>query len=467
MRRVRLAAPQRSSLPDDVWRQRHRWLLRVIWAHVAALAVFGVARDTAAVSLGLLLLPVVLAASAARLRLPSPRIQALFVALGLLTAAAVFVHLWAGHSEAQAAWFVVLAALMLYEDWSLLALAIVFVVSHAIARGDAWEPAGVPALFVVIVGVGGIVAARCNAALRKEAREAMQRFHSSFDSAPIGMAIVCLRGGFVDVNAALCEIVGHSRETLLAGSMQQITLPADLDLDTHLVNQMLAGDRRTSQCRKRFVHAGGHVIWVDVSLSFVHGGQGTPDHFIAQLEDVTDRQRSIDQLQHLADHDALTGLLNRRRLEHEIERQVALAERYEAHACLVLLDLDGFKSTNDSLGHAAGDELLRNVADVLRGRVRRSDMVARLGGDEFAILLPQADDEHGRKLAEAVARAIRERVSITAGHEVRMTASFGVSSIEVGDTPSRVLLRADQAMYAAKQRGRDGVAVSAPSVSRG
>jgi diguanylate cyclase (GGDEF)-like protein/PAS domain S-box-containing protein len=445
-----------------VWRQRHRWLVGVLWAHVAALAVFGAARGTALASLALLLLPIVVAAFAGRLRPLSPRVQELLVALGLLSAAAVLVRLWGGQSEAQAGWFVVLAALMLYEDWSLLALAIVFVLSHAIVRGGAWEPTGVPALFVAIVGAGGIVAARCNAALRKEAREATQRFHSSFDSAPIGMAIVCLRGRFVDVNAALCEIVGHSRETLLASSLQELTLPADLDIDAHLFRQMLAGGRRTSQCRKRFVHAGGHVIWVDVSLSFVHGGPGTPDHFIAQLEDVTERQRSIDQLQHLADHDALTGLLNRRRLEHEIEQQVALVERYDSHACLVLLDLDDFKSTNDSLGHAVGDELLQNVAEVLRGRVRRSDLVARLGGDEFAILLPQADVEHGRKVAEAVARAIRERVSITAGREVRMTASFGVSSIEPDDTPSRVLLRADRAMYAVKQHGRDGVEVSPP-----
>jgi len=466
MRRVRLGISQRSSLPDDIWRQRHRWLLGVLWAHVVALAVFGVARDTAVDSLALLLLPIVVAATAARLPVLSPRVQGLLVALGLLVAAAAVVHIWSGHSEAQAAWFVVVVALMLYEDWSLLALAIVFVIAHAIA-GGAWEPAGVPALFVVIVGVGGIVAGRLNANLRNEAREATQGLHSSFDSAPIGMAIVSLQGRFLDVNAALCEIVGHSREALLARSVQELTLPVDLDTDAHLVRHMLAGERRTSQRRKRFVHANGNVIWVNVSLSLVRGGQGGTDHLIAQFEDITERQRSVDQLQHLADHDALTGLLNRRRLEHEIEQQVALAQRYEGNACLVLLDLDGFKATNDSLGHAVGDELLRNVADVLRGRVRRSDMVARLGGDEFAILLPQADEERGRTVAEAVARAIRERVSVTDGHEVRITASFGVSSIEPCDTPSRVLRRADQAMYAVKENGRDGVEVSAPPQPRG
>jgi diguanylate cyclase (GGDEF)-like protein len=130
----------------------------------------------------------------------------------------------------------------------------------------------------------------------------------------------------------------------------------------------------------------------------------------------------------------------------------------------VLLDLDDFKSTNDSLGHGVGDELLKTIAEVLRSRVRRSDLVARLGGDEFAILLPLAGREQARLVAEGIAKAIRERIHITAGHELRTTASFGVAAIESGDVPDRVLLRADQALYEVKARGRDGVAVAPPAV---
>jgi diguanylate cyclase (GGDEF)-like protein/PAS domain S-box-containing protein len=276
------------------------------------------------------------------------------------------------------------------------------------------------------------------------------------------MAIVSLNGHLIDVNEALCEIVGRTREAVVGLRLQDLTHEADRDTDAHLVRQVLEGNRRTSQLQKRFLHADGHDVWVNLSLSFVPGTKGSPDYFIAQIEDVTERKRTLDQLQHLADHDPLTGLLNRRRLESALGQQVALAERYGQRGCLVLLDLDDFKSTNDSLGHGVGDELLKNIADVLRSRVRRSDLVARLGGDEFAILLPQANREQARRVAEGIAKAIRERVHITAGHELRTTASFGVSTIESGDVPGRVLLRADQALYQVKQRGRDGVAVAPP-----
>jgi diguanylate cyclase (GGDEF)-like protein/PAS domain S-box-containing protein len=347
--------------------------------------------------------------------------------------------------------------------WGLLALFAVLAVLASLIfsdRAGALSPSSL--IFVVLVGAAGIVAGRLNGSLRDEARDATQRFRSSFDCAPIGMAIVSLDGQFIDVNGALCEIVGHHRDTVLGLSLRELTYEEDRDADAHVVRQVLEGDRRTAQCQKRFQHADGHLVWVNVSLSLVSGTGGLPDYFIAQIEDITERKRTFDQLQHLADHDPLTGLLNRRRLASELARQVALAQRYGHRASLVLLDLDDFKSTNDSLGHGVGDELLKTIVEVLRSRVRRSDIVARLGGDEFAILLPLAGREQARLVAEGIAKAIRERIHITAGHELRTTASFGVAAIEPGDVPDRVLLRADQALYEVKARGRDGVAVAPP-----
>jgi diguanylate cyclase (GGDEF)-like protein/PAS domain S-box-containing protein len=279
------------------------------------------------------------------------------------------------------------------------------------------------------------------------------------------MAIVSLAGRLIDVNSALCEIAGRRRETVLGLGLQELIYEEDRDAAAHLLRDVAAGRPRGAQRQTRFLHAEGHPVWVDVSLSFVPGTAGSPDCFIAQIEDITERKRTLDQLQHLADHDPLTGLLNRRRLESELAHQVALAERYGHRACLVLLDLDDFKSTNDSLGHGAGDALLKNIAEVLRSRVRRSDLVARLGGDEFAILLPQAGREQARLVAEGIAKAIRERIHITAGHEVTTTASFGVATIESDDVPDRVLLRADQALYLVKAQGRDGVAVAPPPMA--
>jgi diguanylate cyclase (GGDEF)-like protein/PAS domain S-box-containing protein len=336
------------------------------------------------------------------------------------------------------------------------------VLGAGVLGGPDGRPSASHVVLVALVAAAGIVTGWLNGSLRSEAREATQRFRSSFDSAPIGMAIVSLKGRLIDVNGALCEIVGHRRDVVLGMTLQQLTHADDRDADAQIVRQVVEGNRRTSQRQKRFVHAEGHLVWVNVSLSFVRGTSGSPDHFIAQIEDVTERKQTLDQLQHLADHDPLTRLLNRRRLEAELAHQVALSQRYGHRACLVLLDLDDFKSTNDSLGHGVGDELLKNIADVLRSRVRNSDLVARLGGDEFALLLPQATREQARRVAEGIAKAIRERTHIIAGHELRITASFGVATIEAGDVPDRVLLRADRALYEVKARGRDGVAVAAP-----
>jgi diguanylate cyclase (GGDEF)-like protein/PAS domain S-box-containing protein len=454
MGRISFGFSRRAGLPEDVWDERQRWLRAILWAHVLALAVFGAFRGEPPGTVAPYVLAVAAFAAVSHVPGLPRRLQSAAVAAGLLSASVGLVGMWAG---AMAAWshpFLVLALLMLYEDTTLLLLVVAAVLGAHFLSSHV--------VFVALVGAAGIVAGKLNASLRDEAQEATQRFRSSFDSAPIGMAIVSLKGRFIDVNGALCELVGHRRETVLGMSLQELTLEEDRDADAHLVRQVVEGNRRTSQRQKRFLHAEGHLVWVNVSLSFVPGTGGSPDYFIAQIEDVTERKRTLDQLQHLADHDPLTGLLNRRRLENELARQVALSERYGHRACLVLLDLDDFKATNDSLGHGVGDELLKNIAEILRSRVRRSDLVARLGGDEFAILLPQATREQARRIAEGITKAIRERIHITAGHELRTTASVGVATIESGDVPGRVLLRADQALYQVKEHGRDGVAVAAP-----
>ena len=450
-----------TTLPGDVWEERRRWLRAVLWAHVLVLGVVGASRGEPLGAVATWVVSVAALAALAHAPLPR-RLQSVALALGLLSASAGFVELCDGASAAWSHPFIVLALLTLYEDAALLALAVAAVAGAHLLVDRAGEPGAGYVVFIALAGAAGIVTGRLTGRLRDEAREATQRFRSSFDGAPIGMAIVSTKGGLIDLNSALCEILGHRRETLLGLTLQELTYEPDRDADAQVVRQVVEGDRRSAQLQQRFLHAEGHLVWVDLSLSLVRGTAGSPDHLIAQVEDVTERRRTLDELQHLADHDPLTGLLNRRRLEGELAQQVHLAERYGHRACLVLHDLDDFKSTNDSFGHAVGDLLLQSIGEVLRSRVRRSDLVARIGGDEFAILLPQASREQARRVAQGIARAIRERVLITGGHELKTTASLGIATIEPGDLPTNVLLRADQALYDVKQRGRDGVAIAPP-----
>ncbi|HEX7292005.1 MAG TPA: GGDEF domain-containing protein [Conexibacter sp.] len=165
---------------------------------------------------------------------------------------------------------------------------------------------------------------------------------------------------------------------------------------------------------------------------------------------------TASELRHLADHDALTGLPNRRRFEQELARHLAHVRRYGPEGAALVLDLDGFKPVNDTFGHVAGDRLLARVAIVLRERLRATDVVARLGGDEFAILLPRVDGAG----AAAVARSLVEtvRAEVLTGDAQRVTLSIGVIAFDERSpvVPEGVLAAADIAMYDAKAAGGDG-----------
>jgi diguanylate cyclase (GGDEF)-like protein/PAS domain S-box-containing protein len=178
------------------------------------------------------------------------------------------------------------------------------------------------------------------------------------------------------------------------------------------------------------------------------------------FRDVTETKRAGERLQHLADHDPLTDLFNRRRFEEELEREVARSDRYETAAAVLLLDLDNFKGVNDTYGHIWGDEVLRAAARLLQSRLRSTDVLARLGGDEFAILLPESDKVRAVKLAEELLEVFREHTLDTDRGQVRITTSIGVVAFGSGDPgPEEPLAASDDAMYRAKREGRDRLAV--------
>jgi diguanylate cyclase (GGDEF)-like protein len=170
------------------------------------------------------------------------------------------------------------------------------------------------------------------------------------------------------------------------------------------------------------------------------------------------------QIQDLALRDPLTGALNRRALDGPLTREFKAGLRYGAPACLLLLDLDYFKTVNDRLGHVAGDEVLTRVAGLMRETVRDVDSVARYGGEEFAVVLPHTDLDQARALAERIRSVIeRHAFDLEDGH-VRITASIGLASLHdpaiaaIGDW----IAAADSALYEAKTRGRNLVVTHTP-----
>jgi len=185
--------------------------------------------------------------------------------------------------------------------------------------------------------------------------EAQERFRRAFDDAPIGMAVIDVEGGFLEVNQALCAITGRPAEELCATTRMAITHPDDVAADVEAMRAMLAGTISCHVVEKRYIRPDGETVWVTVNVTVVRDPDGRALNFLAQVQDVTDRRRFESELRHLADHDPLTGLFNRRRFEQELERQVTEVSRYGPRGALLVLDLDHFKYVNDALGHHAGD----------------------------------------------------------------------------------------------------------------
>jgi diguanylate cyclase (GGDEF)-like protein/PAS domain S-box-containing protein len=287
--------------------------------------------------------------------------------------------------------------------------------------------------------------------------EAEERFRRAFDEAPIGMAMLDLDLRFVQVNEALCEITGYSREQLEATTSEAITHPDDLGEQEREIAAVLAGEAAGYQSEKRFVHAGRNPVWVAVQITLLRDADAHPLRFLAQIQDITDRRHSEERLVYLADHDPLTGSLNRRSFEHALEAHHLRKARYGGRGAVIMLDLDHFKFINDTLGHHAGDEAISRAARVLESRLRETDVLARLDGDEFAVLLPNADSAQARVLAEDLLAALRAEKVELGSHARPLAASAGISMFESAEELSSedVLVNADLAMCDAKDAGRD------------
>jgi len=200
----------------------------------------------------------------------------------------------------------------------------------------------------------------------------------------------------------------------------------------------------------------GTEYYEEVTIAPVRDADGEVTHFISTGRDITDRMRTQEQLRHLAHHDAVTGLPNRVLLMDRIEQSLHRARRHDLAFAVLFIDLDGFKTINDSLGHHAGDQLLRGVAQRLSAAVRNEDTVARLGGDEFAVVL---DSLRSSASVTAVADKLLDEISqpmLVEGKSLKVTGSIGIAVYpNDGEAVHELLRRADSAMYLAKRSGKN------------
>ena len=298
--------------------------------------------------------------------------------------------------------------------------------------------------------------------LAEAARDrAEESFEVAFERAPIGMAIIGADRRFERVNDALCAMLGHSAHELIGKAAYSHVHRDDLDE----VKRRFAAFENSAggiEMELRAVHAGGHDLSVSAKAALIRTHDGESVHVLVQVQDITARLDYEDRLQYMADHDPLTGLLNRRGFESALNTQLARVRRYGSRGALLMLDLDGVKFVNDSLGHAVGDELITTCSAALRERLRETDIIARLGGDEFAVILPEETPAEARAVAQAVVDAVRELAAgLSGGLPGVVTVSIGVALFDdPHKTPAEMLVDADLAMYDAKDAGKDRFAMA-------
>jgi diguanylate cyclase (GGDEF)-like protein/PAS domain S-box-containing protein len=451
--------PRGKTLPPDVWAQRHRVLVLLVWAHVVALPLFGLTRGYGVLHVVIDATPVAVFGAAAMVTTRSQRFRASMVSLGLLTSSAVLVHLWGGQTEAHFHFFVMVAVLAVYEEWVPYLIALAYVVihhgtvgilaassvfDHADAIHHPWKWAAIHGGFIIALCISNVASWRMNEDLRTEMRMSEERFRNAFEDAPVGMAIVDRDGGFSRVNRSFSDITGYPVLELTGMHLKDLVAPDQRDG----FQADWAHHNDSVEVERPLRRADGSIGWGLWQRSAVTDG------YLLQCVDISTRKQAERELSHQARHDALTGIPNRTRFV-ELLHQTLEGTAPGRSVAVLFLDLDDFKVINDSLGHGPGDRLLLETARRLKQMLREGDSLARFGGDEFTICLAGiADEAHALRVTERLMAALRPPFVLD-GERRYLTASVGITLTSDPHADVEVLMRdADAAMYRAKELGK-------------
>lgn len=287
--------------------------------------------------------------------------------------------------------------------------------------------------------------------------ENMAEFRATFEHAAVGIAHVTPDGRWLRVNQQLCNIVGYSEAELLGQKLDDLTSQTNTDNESaDLARRVLDGELPSYSLEKRYPHKNGTAVWLQLTISVARYANGTPKYFIYVVKNIDEQKQSEERVRQAGLHDHLTGLPNRALLFEYADHLFARNQRSRRESAMLFVDLDRFKSINDSYGHEVGDLVLHEVAQRLIKNTRHGDISFRLGGDEFLVLLPEIHD--GAAAADVASHLVSSlnQPYHAAKLELSLSASIGISIYpRDGEDIDTLINRADVAMYQAKQVGRN------------
>ena len=292
--------------------------------------------------------------------------------------------------------------------------------------------------------------------MEEELRQSEERHRNIIEQMHDAYFELDLTGSFAHFNKAACRTYGYNKEEMLGLNYKQYT---DKETGRKLFEVFTELYKTGIPVRAHaleLIKKDGTKSFNEISVSLIKNEKGEAIGFRGIARDITERKLNEEQIRHMATHDALTGLPNRAMFGHLLNQAIKSSKRHNSQLAVLFIDLDGFKIINDTLGHEAGDELLKTIATRFKQGLRRMDVVARLGGDEFVILIEEINNpDHIVKIAQKILSAALQPVSLM-GEECRVTASIGIS-IYPKDAPDEkdLIKTADRAMYYAKSEGKN------------
>jgi diguanylate cyclase (GGDEF)-like protein/PAS domain S-box-containing protein len=313
----------------------------------------------------------------------------------------------------------------------------------------------------VPLSTGGLVRTFTDITERKRRESALRlaeaEYQTLFQNAVVGVYRANLDGTLVRANQALARLHGYGDPTSATATGNGFTHDwyVEGNRKDEFMRLLLRHGRVDDFVSEVTGHATDGPIWVSETAWLVRDADGCPSCFEGTVVDATERKRAEAQIEHMARHDALTGLPNRRQFQERLTQELIHAQQQGTSVAVLCCDLDRFKTVNDTFGHPAGDALLCTLADRMRRSLRPGDMVARLGGDEFAIILLDRSHPHGvGAAAKRVIEVVGQPVDID-GHLTNVGVSIGVAiGLDDGDRADLLFKNADIALYRAKEAGR-------------